>query len=100
MRSLRIRQVMQLTGLFRITINRLQLAGEFPKRRQLSESSVAWGETDISQWVNGWRMSWNRSGGSSALRGARRRVLRNSFMRFDRPRAQARLRRIPGDAAP
>lgn len=52
MRSLRIRQVMQLTGLFRITIYRLQLAGEFPKRRQLSENSVAWGETDIPQWVN------------------------------------------------
>jgi prophage regulatory protein len=51
MKFLRIRQVMQLTGLSRMTIYRLELAGEFPKRRQLSKNSVGWLDTDIAQWA-------------------------------------------------
>ena len=51
MRFLRIGQVMQLTGLSRMTIYRLELAGEFPKRRRLSKNSVAWLDTDIAQWA-------------------------------------------------
>jgi prophage regulatory protein len=51
MKFLRIRQVMQVTGLSRITIYRLELAGRFPKRRQLSEKSVAWLESDIASWA-------------------------------------------------
>jgi prophage regulatory protein len=52
MKFLRIRQVMQATGLSRITIYRLELAGKFPKRRKLSENSVAWLEADISEWID------------------------------------------------
>jgi prophage regulatory protein len=52
MRFLRIRQVIQLTGLSRMTIYRLELAGKFPKRRKLSPNSVAWREEEISQWLN------------------------------------------------
>jgi len=52
MKFLRIRQVMQLTGLSRMTIYRLELAGRFPKRRRLSENSVAWLESDIEAWAN------------------------------------------------
>lgn len=52
MKLLRIRQVIQITGLSRMTIYRLELAGKFPKRRQLSENSVAWLEADISQWID------------------------------------------------
>jgi predicted DNA-binding transcriptional regulator AlpA len=48
MKFLRIRQVMQLTGLSRMTIYRLELAGRFPKRRGLSENLVAWLESDIA----------------------------------------------------
>jgi prophage regulatory protein len=51
MRFLRIRQVMQLTGLSRMTIYRLEIAGQFPKRRQLSGNSVAWLESDIESWA-------------------------------------------------
>lgn len=51
MKFLRIGQVMQLTGLSRMTIYRLELAGEFPKRRQLSRNSVAWLDTDIDRWA-------------------------------------------------
>jgi prophage regulatory protein len=52
MRLLRIRQVMQATGLSRMTIYRLELAGKFPQRRLLSENSVAWLDTEIEQWVD------------------------------------------------
>ena len=52
MKFLRIRQVIQLTGLSRMTIYRLELAGQFPKRRRLSENSVAWLETDIAAWAD------------------------------------------------
>jgi predicted DNA-binding transcriptional regulator AlpA len=34
-----------------MTIYRLELAGEFPKRRQLSKNSVAWLDTDIAEWA-------------------------------------------------
>ena len=52
MRFLRIRQVIQLTGLSRMTIYRLELAGQFPPRRRLSENSVAWLESDIESWAD------------------------------------------------
>ena len=52
MRFLRIRHVMQLTGLSRMTIYRLELAGRFPKRRQLSKNSVAWLESDVEAWAD------------------------------------------------
>jgi prophage regulatory protein len=35
-----------------MTIYRLELAGEFPKRRQLSKNSVAWLESDIDAWAD------------------------------------------------
>ena len=52
MKFIRIKQVMQATGLSRMTIYRLELAGKFPKRRQLSENSVAWLESDIAEWID------------------------------------------------
>jgi len=51
MRSLRIRQVLQVTGLSRMTIYRLETAGRFPRRRQLSGNSVAWLESEIVNWA-------------------------------------------------
>jgi prophage regulatory protein len=52
MKFVRIRQVMQLTGLSRMTIYRLELAGRFPRRRRLSENSVAWLDSDIEAWAD------------------------------------------------
>jgi prophage regulatory protein len=52
MKFLRIHQVMQFTGLSRMTIYRLELAGEFPKRRRLGKNSVAWLEADLVQWAD------------------------------------------------
>jgi len=51
MKFLRIRQVMQLTGLSRMTIYRLELSGKFPQRRRLSQNSVAWLESDVELWA-------------------------------------------------
>jgi prophage regulatory protein len=52
MKLLRMRQVMQATGLSRMTIYRLELAGKFPNRRRLAENSVAWIESDVVQWID------------------------------------------------
>jgi prophage regulatory protein len=51
MKFLRIRQVMLLTGLSRMTIYRLELSGKFPRRRQLSSNSVAWLESEVVEWA-------------------------------------------------
>lgn len=52
MRFLRIDQVMQLTALSRMTIYRLEIAGQFPTRRRLSGNSVAWLESDVETWAS------------------------------------------------
>jgi prophage regulatory protein len=52
MRFFRIKPVMQATGLSRMTIYRLDLGGKFPKRRQLTENSLARLESDISEWID------------------------------------------------
>lgn len=51
MRLLRTKQVVQLTGLSRMTIYRLEKSGTFPARRQLGQNSVAWLEDDVAAWV-------------------------------------------------
>ena len=68
---LRIGQVMQLTGLSRMTIYRLELAGEFPKRRRLSKNSVAWLDTDIAQWAESRPVSQLRGTGGAPARSVR-----------------------------
>jgi len=50
-RLLRIRDVIQIAGLSRMTIYRLEGAGNFPRRRRLGAHSVAWLESDVSHWV-------------------------------------------------
>lgn len=51
MKLLRTKQVVQLTGLSRMTIYRLEKSGTFPARRQLGLNSVAWLEDDVAAWV-------------------------------------------------
>lgn len=71
MKFLRIGQVMQLTGLSRMTIYRLELADEFPKRRRLSKNSVAWLDADIAQWAESRPISRLRgTAGAPALGGS------------------------------
>jgi prophage regulatory protein len=49
MNFLRLRQVVSVTGLSRMTIWRLERAGEFPRRRQLGARSVAWLQSEVEQ---------------------------------------------------
>lgn len=51
MRLLRISDVVHSTGSARMTIYRLERAGEFPARRRLGRNSVAWLDNDISAWI-------------------------------------------------
>jgi len=49
MKLLRIKQVMDVTGLSRMTLWRLEKVGRFPTRRRLGDHSVAWLESDIER---------------------------------------------------
>ena len=49
-RLLRLAEVLRLTGLSRATIYRLERAGRFPKRRQISDNAVGWYETEVRAW--------------------------------------------------
>lgn len=51
MQLLRTKQVTTMTGLSRMTIYRLELAGQFPARRKLAKNSVAWLEDEIQAWI-------------------------------------------------
>ena len=52
MRLLRIQEVIQLTGLSRMSIYRFEKRGEFPKRRQVGRNSVRWVDDDIKAWMS------------------------------------------------
>jgi prophage regulatory protein len=51
MQFLRVKQVMAMTGLSRMTIYRLEQAGTFPARRKLGKNSVAWIERDVTSSI-------------------------------------------------
>ena len=45
-------QLKELTGFSPRHIDRLERAGQFPKRLQLGTRSVGWYETDIIEWLD------------------------------------------------
>lgn len=51
-RLLRLRQVIELTGLKRDTIYRYIRAGQFPRQRRISERASAWREDEIKEWID------------------------------------------------
>ncbi|WP_374378027.1 helix-turn-helix transcriptional regulator [Pseudomonas fluvialis] len=51
-RILRRHEVEARTGLPRSSLYRLIAAGEFPRQRRLSESTVGWLESEISTWIS------------------------------------------------
>lgn len=51
MKILRTPEVMALTRLSRVTIWRMEKAGQFPKRLQISRNSVGWLESEIHSWI-------------------------------------------------
>lgn len=49
---LRFKAVQQAIGLSRTTIWRMESAGQFPRRRQLSANSVGWLKSEVESWIN------------------------------------------------
>ena len=51
MKILNLNEVVEKTGLSRVTIWRLEKSGKFPKRVNLTDSRVGWIETEIDEWI-------------------------------------------------
>ncbi len=47
----RTKKVWEETGLSRTTIWRLEQAGKFPRRRQLTPGRVGWLESEVLEWM-------------------------------------------------
>ncbi len=50
-RFLREPEVRRITGLSRTTRWRLEKAGKFPARRQISDNAVAWFSSEVQAWM-------------------------------------------------
>lgn len=50
-RILRLKEVMERTGLSRSTIYELMTKAQFPKQVQLSLRCVGWSEDDVHDWI-------------------------------------------------
>ncbi|MDK1019882.1 MAG: AlpA family transcriptional regulator [Actinomycetota bacterium] len=48
---LRVREVLQTTGLSRSTIWRLERQGRFPQRVQVTGGTVAWRASEVADWI-------------------------------------------------
>lgn len=51
MKFIRLRELLQRTGLSRVTIWRLERLGLFPKRRRIGLAAVGWLENEIEEWM-------------------------------------------------
>ncbi len=51
MKILRVPEVTEKVGLSRVSIWRLEAAGEFPQRRQITPKIVGWIEAEVNQWI-------------------------------------------------
>jgi prophage regulatory protein len=51
-RILRIRSVLERTGLSRSTLYRKVQEGTFPRQVRIAERSVGWRESAVTRWVN------------------------------------------------
>ena len=49
-RILRIKEIIEMTGISRTTIWRMERKGEFPARVKLGENSVGWRESEVNNW--------------------------------------------------
>jgi prophage regulatory protein len=50
-RILRENEVTHLTGIDKRTIRRLELKGEFPRRRKITSRNVGWLASEIFRWI-------------------------------------------------
>ena len=61
MKVLRTRDVADVTGLSRVTIWRLERAGDFPNRIRLGQNSVGWLQDEIEAWLINRRQTNDRT---------------------------------------
>jgi len=52
MRFLRSKEVVDKVGLSRVSVWRLEAAGDFPPRRQITPKTVAWVEHEVEAWMD------------------------------------------------
>lgn len=51
-RFFRVSDVVERVGLSKSTLRRLEMAGQFPRRKSLSRRSVAWLSSEIEAWID------------------------------------------------
>ena len=66
MKFITVKQVMDMTGLSRTTIWRLEKDGEFPKRRQLGIRRIGWIESEVLDWMESRSQVGSCEGGVAA----------------------------------
>lgn len=66
MRFMRLKEVLDVSGLSRSTLARLEGAGSFPRRRPLSSRTVGWPEDEVLSWVNGRKDMWMTAGAQAS----------------------------------
>ena len=52
MRLIRLKEVMQTTGLARSTVYKFMKTGQFPQAVHLSARSVGWLESEVLNWIS------------------------------------------------
>ncbi len=52
MKVLKLKDVVTLTGISKVTLWRLEQKGEFPQKISLSPNRVGWVESEVLNWVN------------------------------------------------
>ena len=52
MKALKLKDVVHLTGLSKVTIWRLEQRGEFPRKLALSPNRVGWLENEVQDWIS------------------------------------------------
>ncbi len=51
MRLIRLKEVINLTGLGRSSIYKFMMEGHFPQSISLGERAIAWDENEIDEWI-------------------------------------------------
>jgi prophage regulatory protein len=51
MKILKLKEIVQLTGLSRVTIWRMEQRGEFPQKISLSPNRVGWIDSEVFDWI-------------------------------------------------
>lgn len=69
-RIIRLPEVCRVVGQSRSSVLRQEAAGTFPKKRQISQHSIGWIESEVFDWVRSRVPVGAAAGAPSAERGA------------------------------